>query len=122
MKMYRQGDVLLVEVKAIPKHAKDVTPKDRVVLAYGEVTGHAHAFYPEVVELSAFDKALGKKINPPALKAKLWDAGAERFLQVAEKTALRHEEHDAIEVPAGNYRVIQQREYDDTMQQRFVAD
>jgi hypothetical protein len=101
MKMFRQGDVLLIEVKSIPKKAKDVTPADRIVLAYGEVTGHAHAFYPEVVERH---RGLVEKVlvaDKPKLKAKLWDAGAERFLQVVEKTALRHEEHAAIEVPPG---------------------
>ena len=121
MKMYRQGDVLLVEVKDIPKNAKDATPKDRIVLTYGEVTGHAHALYPEEMELSAFDKMLGKKPEAPALKAKLWDAGAERYLQVVEKTALKHEEHSAIDLPVGNYRVVQQREYDE-LQHRYVAD
>ena len=124
MKMFRQGDVLLMEVKSIPKKAKDVTPKDRIVLAYGEVTGHAHAFYPEVVERhkGLVEKVLGKEAaNEPVLKAKLWDSGAERFLQVMEKTALRHEEHSAIEIPQGNYKVVRQREYD-PQRDRIVAD
>jgi hypothetical protein len=94
--IFRQGDVLLVAVAVLPEGAKDITPDDRIVLAYGEVTGHAHA------------------IEEPASKARparLWDAGAERFLQVLEKTALRHEEHAPVELPAGVYRVVQQREY-----------
>lgn len=106
MKVYRQGDVLLERISGkaesvIPKTAKDVTPKDRIVLAYGEVTGHAHAVYPEVKEGS----------KEPVMPAKLWDAGAERFLQVLEKTALRHEEHTAIPLEPGVYRVVRQREY-----------
>jgi len=119
--MYRQGDVLLVRVDSIPRKAKDITPKDRIVLAYGEVTGHAHAVYPEVAEQGALDRIFGKDPQSPALKAKLWDAGAERFLQVMEKTALRHEEHTAIELPPGNYKVVRQREYDPE-RDRFVAD
>lgn len=124
MKMFRQGDVLLIEVQSIPKRAKDITPKDRIVLAYGEVTGHAHAVYPEVMEkpLSVMDKVMGKEpVKEAGLKAKLWDAGAERFLQVVEKTALKHEEHSAIELPAGNYKVVRQREYD-PQRERMVAD
>ena len=109
-KMYRQGDVLLVKVKQVPQYAKDVTPGDRIVLAYGEVTGHAHAVYPEVIEK-----------QKPELKAKLWDAGAERFLQVIEKTALRHEEHTPIELGKGVYRVVRQREFDPE-RDRWVAD
>ena len=110
-KMFRQGDVLLVRVKQIPSYAKEITEKDRIVLAYGEVTGHAHAIYPEVIE----------KDRAPELKAKLWDAGAERFLQVMEKTALRHEEHTAIDLDKGVYRVVRQREYD-PVRDRYVAD
>src|SRR5690349_17892844 len=86
--MFRQGDVLLVLVAAIPAGAKDVTPRDRIVIAEGEVTGHAHAVYPEVT-----DRPRAK----PRLPARLWDAGAERYLQVVEKTALKHEEHAPVE-------------------------
>lgn len=89
----RQGDVLLLEVQTIPS-AKDITPIDRMVLAYGEVTGHAHA------------------IKVKRRQAKLWDAGAERFLQVMESTMLRHEEHASIRVPPGNYLVLTQKEYE----------
>lgn len=74
----RQGDVLLVEASYRgEKSGKDVTPEDRVVLAHGEVTGHAHAI---------------KEVT----KARYFDADAERFLQVIEKVALKHEEHSAV--------------------------
>lgn len=91
--IFRQGDVGLERVATLPEGLKAVaTDNGRVILAYGEVTGHAHA------------------IAEPA-KAKLWDAGAERFLQVMEATSLRHEEHAPINLEPGIYRVIQQREY-----------
>ena len=117
MKMFRQGDVLLINVTSMRlnrevAHAelsgrlKDVTPPDRIVLAFGEVTGHAHAIYPNKEGL---------------LPAKLWDTGAERFLQVMEKTELRHEEHALIELDVGDYRVVRQREYTDDVE-RLVAD
>lgn len=101
----RQGDVLLIAVKSIPADAKDITPQGRIVLAYGEVTGHAHAIENEA----------------GAQKAKLWDAGAERFLQVMEQTALRHEEHSEITLQPGNYQVIRQVEYTPS-ELRRVAD
>lgn len=97
--MYRQGDVLLILVAALPKGAKDVTPSDRIVLAHGEVTGHAHAVYEPLTK------------TLPTGKARMWDAGAERYLQVVETTVLKHEEHAAVPLPAGIYRVVQQREY-----------
>ena len=91
--IYRQGDVLLMAVKAIPKKAQQVAPDERgrVVLAYGEVTGHAHALDSrEVVE---------------------WTAEGERFIQSALGAMLKHEEHSTIALPAGTYKVIQQKEY-----------
>jgi hypothetical protein len=109
MEMYRQGDVLLVRVDAMPKNVKDETPDDRIVLAYGEVTGHAHALYEP------------KTKEKPEGKAKIWDAGAERFLQVLENTQLKHEEHSPIDLSPGVYRVVRQREYDPA-QDRWVAD
>jgi hypothetical protein len=103
----RQGDVLLIQVAALPANVNPVECKDRCVLAYGEVTGHAHVI--EARHVKAFS-------DRPT-----FDAGAERFIQALEKTALRHEEHSPIEIPPGIYRVAVQTEY--TPQElRRVAD
>jgi len=99
MRMFRQGDVMLMQVSALPRGAKNVTPNDRIVLALGEVTGHAHAVYEPLT------------LEKPEGKARIWDAGAERFLQVLEATQLKHEEHSPIDLPPGTYKVVQQREY-----------
>jgi len=94
MNIIRQGDVLLVAVSEIPSSAT-IANLDHgdIILAHGEVTGHAH------------------RIAKPADKAKLWDAGAERFLQVMEAVSLSHEEHSAAAIPPGAYRVAIQTEY-----------
>lgn len=91
--MVAQGDVLLVPVSSIPKGAKPVERDNgRVVLAYGEVTGHAHAI--------------------SELKAKLMRFSGVDYLEVGSRVAmLKHEEHGAIEIPKGTYKVIRQREY-----------
>lgn len=89
----RQGDVLLIPRHSIPKDAKPV-PRDRgrVILAYGEVTGHAHALLEPDVELLTADDL--------------------RFLRVDGVSALlQHEEHTVLDIPAGNYEVRIQREY-----------
>lgn len=107
MKMYRQGDVLLIEVKAnVPQGAARV-PREagRVVLAHGEVTGHSHA-----IECSSG-------------AAVLFDAGAAgRFLRATKRVVLRHEEHAKIELPAATYRVVIQREYAPGELPRAVVD
>ena|ERR1700676_2478807 len=92
---YRQGDVLLCAVDSIPPQAKRV-PRDgnRVVVAEGELTGHAHAF--------------------PAKQVRLFreKASQRSFLAIAEGGAqLRHEEHGSILVPEGCYELRRQREY-----------
>jgi hypothetical protein len=46
--MYRQGDVLIIPVESIPERLDAIDRDDgRVVLAHGEVTGHAHAIKAE---------------------------------------------------------------------------
>ena len=88
---YRQGDVLLVSAK-LPADAEQADKPGDVILAYGEVTGHAH----RIIERDTVRR---------------WDAGAERFLQVLEVTALTHEEHAPIMLQPGVYRLPMQVEY-----------
>jgi hypothetical protein len=91
--MYRQGDVLLAPVERVPKRARSVVRDDgRLVLAVGEATGHAH--------LVEGDSAL---VSDPA--------DGERFLRVRRESRLVHDEHEALVLVAGDYRVVRQREY-----------
>jgi hypothetical protein len=91
--MYRQGDVLLRRIKA-PKTTgkRQATDGGRVVLALGEVTGHAHAL--------------------PASDATLWLHDTRRLLEVVAPTKLFHEEHAPIPLGRGWYEVIRQREWE----------
>lgn len=96
MFLIRQGDVLVMS--APPSlEPQTLVPRDngRVVLAYGEVTGHAHAIHEGEVELSTIADS------------------ADRFLRImnASGVALVHEEHSAITLPPGDYVVRIQREY-----------
>lgn len=92
MQTYRQGDVLLRRVEALPAASQRSGPiNGRIVLAYGEVTGHAHAISEK--------------------QADLFIDGSRRFLEVCYKADLKHEEHATIALPKGVYEVIQQREY-----------
>lgn len=96
---YRQGDVLLVE-QSIPRSwlpvrlSKVARDTGRLVLAYGEVTGHAHV------------------IDAPESEATLLsDKDNARFLKLVADAPLVHEEHDTISIPAGTYRVVQQEQF-----------
>jgi hypothetical protein len=96
--MYRQGDVLVVPIDEADLPTNLIpAPRDRggrLVLAYGEATGHAHVATGEGLTLLCL---------PDDLTA--------MFLQVQVYGRLSHEEHGPIPLAPGFYRVIRQREY-----------
>ena len=86
----QQGDVIIKKVDSIPENA---TRLKHLVLAEGEVTGHAHRIVSGKAEL-------------------LTSAGI-MYLIVNSKTAeLEHEEHGNIVIPKGDYIVTGVREWD----------
>jgi len=99
IKAFRQGDVLLILKDKIPAGAKEVKrdEKGRIILAEGEVTGHAHAVLDEHATLFAVAGADGKETS--------------RFLNVEKDTTLNHEEHGTVHLTKGVYEVRRQREY-----------
>lgn len=96
-KMYRQGDVLIVAVDKMPDGAKELPRSKRgVVLAEGEVTGHAH-------RITARHASLYRTED---------DA---RYLRVggsAGPAQLKHEEHKTVTLPKGDYRITIHHEYE----------
>lgn len=95
----RQGDVLITRVPFLPeKTTLSKVPRDkgRVILAYGETTGHAHALADKNCELFA--------PSSPGSTAS--------YLEVQEAMAsLEHDEHATIELAPGVYEITRQREY-----------
>jgi len=91
--LWRQGDVFITRVESIPDAAR-TSPLRHGILAHGELTGHGHRL-------------------DDSTSATLF-AGAERefFLDVRSGGArIVHQEHGAIVLPMGLYRVWRQREY-----------
>lgn len=92
--LFQQGDILLQQIPALPQgaQAKQRSP-GRIVLAEGEVTGHAHAIEEaEGVQLYTMDQLL--------------------YLVVDHEVTVTHEEHGAVMLPAGTYQVGIVQEYD----------
>jgi hypothetical protein len=87
MSMFRQGDVLIIRVASLPV---GLTARQSKVIVAGEVTGHVHA------------------LEEGRLLENRW---GEIFLEVSQRTRVVHEEHRAIVLEPGVYRVIRQREY-----------
>ena len=92
----RQGDVLIIGVAKLPEGLEPVKRESgRVVLAHGEVTGHAHAIKDKRAAL----------FRDPKLAAIFMHVSGDATV------ALEHDEHDTITVPPGNYEIRRQREY-----------
>ncbi len=138
--MFRQGDVVLTPLKAVPAGAVPVDPVNgRLILAYGEVTGHHHSFkFHDMIRMFREDgvgggliiQHMGARIPAcdEACKA-VYDAkraydqspSPEAWAEVEMKTAgavalgaqaLEHQEHWAIPIAPGSImRGSVQREY-----------
>jgi hypothetical protein len=89
--IYRQGDVLIRRIKSLP--TQKAQTRLTGILAYGEVTGHAH----RLEDLA---------------RAEVLEVGKGLFLRVgAEGVRIVHEEHAPVSLPAGDYEIEIQREY-----------
>lgn len=98
--VFRQGDVLVQRVPDRPRAGADASERGRIVLAHGEVTGHAH----EVVPAERIDGEL------PAAQF-FEEPDGTRMLFVDRHCLLTHQEHAAIALAPGCYKVVRQREY-----------
>jgi hypothetical protein len=99
----RQGDVLLLRLSeeeqeiGEPEILKDRDQGD-IILAYGEVTGHAHRISAENAE--KYEVRLA--------------TGIEEYLRVVEEggpVSLNHEEHATITLAPAVYAILHQEEY-----------
>lgn len=92
-KMYRQGDVLLIATTETAR-GQDAREKGRIILAHGEMTGHAH-------EIEATPEVTFEEVN------------AAKILRVmgSQPVMLKHQEHSPIEIEPGTYIARRQSEY-----------
>ena len=149
--MYRQGDVLIVRVDEIPADAKLINRTKRgVILAEGEVTGHAHRIASRHASLyrtesdAKYMRVMGpaprvvEQVIPATVEHHPVDEegylieGAapvltpERTVTVLKAApggvVLKHEEHSPVVLPPGNYRVSIHTEYQPGELPRQVAD
>ena len=86
----QQGDVIIKKVLNIPSGMKKLP---HLILALGEHTGNSHTV------------TVGD--------AELYDDGGVLYLRVtSEEATVIHQEHDAVTLPRGDYRISQVREMD----------
>ncbi len=103
MTMIRQGDVLIIACDKIPKAARKVAPENgRLIVARGEATGHHHSFpHRRGVTLFRDD-----------------GAGGGFYVRAKASVVLEHQEHTALTLPAGDYKVMIQRTFSAGMVRR----
>ena len=104
-KQARQGDIWF-ERSSIPATAKQKKVDSKIVLAYGEATGHAHV----VTNFDEVDMFV--------------DANGDIFLSSQKPITIEHNKHGTIVLDPGEYNVTRQREYDAyaVSQERQVVD
>jgi hypothetical protein len=85
--IFRQGDILFKKIEKIEWRWNDLLNTDIILM--GEATGHAHR----------------------AVNAELWGRETPRFIIANDHTKIIHDEHHTINLPAGMYQIIRQREY-----------
>ncbi|MFN8437496.1 MAG: hypothetical protein U0V72_07630 [Cytophagales bacterium] len=90
--IYRHGDVLIYKLDQELNNVNDKVIK-QLILAEGEVTGHAHRLTGDVEIIQ------NKPIN------------GEMIFQVNDSAVLSHEEHDKIVLSQGVYLKVNQVEY-----------
>jgi hypothetical protein len=90
---YRQGDVLFVKIE---KAGNPTKMRRNGHIMEGKVTGHIHRVADADLE-----------------KCELFDSTEKLFLNVSADSGVSiiHEDHATLELPAGQYEVIRQREY-----------
>lgn len=96
--MFRHGDVLIQ-----PSNRKHdgLTALGTTALAEGTATGHSHRLEGD---------------------ATLYADGDTKLLVCRGACRVTHQEHKAITLPAGTYRVSIKRQFDDVLGQRDVED
>ena len=144
MKKYQQGDVLFVEVPEgkwdfkqdgnkevmIPSKNKDqpyqsyghkresqsTKDVDVITVAHGEATGHTHSFRMSQQTPGVAITAYG------GTRTRVGDVP--EFIKITGSPAvIKHEEHNALTIPVGHYRVGIVREFDHIAgRTRYVVD
>lgn len=104
-RIYRQGDVIVFQLPSPQGETRSGQATDQVVLALGEVTGHAHRLRGGI-ELLEPDRGDGRCL-----------------FRVTDQATLTHEEHATMVFEPGLYLKVNQVEYDPfTERIRHIAD
>ncbi len=94
----RHGDCLLTRVDALP-NGTSIQHKGEHILAYGEITGHAHRLHVK---------------SPDNMK--VIQVNGDTYICLMEMGTLTHEEHKQLEIVPAIYKLSFEREHDYALQ------
>lgn len=109
--LYAQGDLLIERVNDMCARGASPATDCSVVLAEGELTGHHHTAFGKIAFFR--DDGLARDI-PSGLYI--------GHMKIEEPSRVLHQEHAAIDLPVGTYRVRCQRELDPEDAVRILRD
>lgn len=122
----RQGDVLLVRVASLPANtAQRKRDQGRVILAYGEVTGHCHQVIGKSVihyDAPNATEAAKQLLADAGMTMELSEANAPSFLDIGATATVEHDEHTTHTLAPGCYVSLIQTEWSDTLEPIQVQD
>lgn len=103
---FRQGDVAFRKVSKLPEGLKKMDlVNNRVIVGFGETSGHTHGF---------------EQGAAATLYAN--EDGSKRYVSLEKPADLVHDEHTSISFEPGVFEVIQQKEYVAAAPARSVRD
>ena len=113
-KVARQGDVMLVRIDKLPIGLSRASRDHlgRIILAYGETSGHGHAIRD--THVVGLRMAGSEDVD----YIEVGGSGAATLSHEYESGKLA--EHEAITLPPGSYHVVRQREYSPEAVKRVV--
>ena len=86
-KIFRHGDLLIREIWSIPS---DAVQKSTNIIAEGEKTGHNH-------------QLVGSH--------QIFETDEATYFEAKQELSIEHPEHNTIQIPKGNYKILHEREY-----------
>jgi hypothetical protein len=129
---YRQGEILFHRIEVpknvLPEIKSRYKKVENNVIREGEVSGHMHAVVGDGVLLEV-ERGTSRRFSvPPADRDSSVPftsfevpATADMFISATKSIEITHPEHKSLHLPAGEYIVTIQQEYDE-LQSRYVAD
>lgn len=132
VKYYRQGEILFVRMEGLTKGAMEqINQKCKQfgngkVIREGEVSGHLHEVVGSGTLLEVEKRSYFRWNEESEKEDTEYESlnlnNVDLILKADDTLEIKHPEHKSLKLPKGEYFIRIQREYDEALQSRYVAD